>query len=243
MPNNNATRKAERRAKLAAAKAARNAAGVNMFTPLNGTNAVVGVKSVEPGSSPLGANALYYTTDLREANLFRGKPYRGTLSIRDTKQMQMAGLPVKVPLFLGSEQAVVNEIDAENHTNTMATKSASSPNNEANVTSLPLGWYEAKDKNGNPYYYSMANSTPQWERPTLPSGWYTAKNRNGNPYYYSMANSTPQWERPTLPSGWYEAKDGNGNPYYFKADGTVQWNKPSRGGRSRKRKHKNSRRH
>jgi hypothetical protein len=127
MPNN-ATRRAARRANIAAAKAARNAAGVNMFTPLNGSVPVVRVKSVEPGSSPLGANAAYYTTPLRAANLFKGKAFSGELPSAESRQMQMAGLPVKVPVHLGSDQAAVDAIYAENAENAMATMRRSEPN-------------------------------------------------------------------------------------------------------------------
>jgi hypothetical protein len=127
MPNN-ATRRAARRANIAAAKAARNAAGVNMFTPLNGSVPVVRVKSVEPGSSPLGANAAYYTAPLRAANLFKGKAFSGELPSAESRQMQMAGLPVKVPVHLGSDQAAVDAIYAENAKDALDSKTLSSVN-------------------------------------------------------------------------------------------------------------------
>ena len=133
MPNNNknknATRKAARRATLAAAKAARNAAGVNMFTPLNGTDPVVGVKSVEIDSNPLGAEAAYGTTSLRPANMFRGIPFNGRLSPEERKHIRILGLPTG---FRGrltqEEQATANAIAAENMANIRSTKSASTPN-------------------------------------------------------------------------------------------------------------------
>ena len=134
MPNN-ATRKAERRANLAAAKAARNAAGVNMFTPLNGSAPVVRVASVEPGSSPLGGTvanpesvmAHHYISSLKGPDSFTGA-FGRRLPPAESRQMQMAGLPVRLPAWLGSDRAAVAAIHAENAANTLASKSASSVN-------------------------------------------------------------------------------------------------------------------
>jgi hypothetical protein len=131
MPNN--TRKAERRAKLAANKAARNAAGVNMFTPLNGSVPLVRVKSVELGSSPLGANAAYYTTPLRAANLFNGKPFRGELSPEEQRRMFVTGLPTSYgsrngDILSQEDLNAARAIAAENAVNTRASKSASTAN-------------------------------------------------------------------------------------------------------------------
>jgi len=254
MPNNR-SRKIARREKLAANKAARNAAGVNMF------DSNVHVALFNLSKSPLGGTkvnpssvmAYHGSTGLRAPDSFTG-PFGGQLLHNERKQMQLLGLPVDTPVDLGSQQAALNAIIAENNANTLATKSASSVNtqNDKNIREQ-MGKLNASSSKsldnlernvaissyrenilrrvqGSPFLY------PQVSDPLL-SGWYEAKNGSGAPYYYK-ADGIVQWNRPTLPPGWYEAKNENGIPYYYKSDGTVQWNVPLKGGRLKKQKRK-----
>jgi hypothetical protein len=130
MPNN-ATRKAERREKLAAAKAERNAAGVNMFNP-RAHVALFNINSSPLGGTrdnPLPTRALHGNVNLRAANLFTGKPFAGYLSPEEIKDMQLLGLPTKSEVNLTTgEQATINAIAAENAANAMATMRRSEPN-------------------------------------------------------------------------------------------------------------------
>ena len=122
MPDNNATRKAERRAKLAEAKAARNAAGVNMFNP-SVTKRTVNIGTI------FNANPLNTITKLRAPNLFRGQPSQKFLTPKQIKQIQLLGLPTSNPQPLTSKEWVnLNAIARENAENTMATKRASMNN-------------------------------------------------------------------------------------------------------------------
>ena len=134
MPNN-ATRKAARRANIAAAKAARNP-GANMFNP-NVHTALFNVNSSPLGgtrANPLPVMAYHGSTQLRAPDSFTGA-FGRRLSPDQSKQMQKLGLPVRVPAWLGSDQAAVAAIHAENAANTMATKAASSVNtqNDENI--------------------------------------------------------------------------------------------------------------
>jgi hypothetical protein len=127
MPNN--TRRAKRRANILAAKEARKVAGVNMFTPLNGTEPVVRVAQVNINSSPLGAMAYHGTTPLRAPNLFTGKSFARSLSPQQIKEIQLLGLPVHDQQYLTEEERqTLAAITAENAANIQASKSASEPN-------------------------------------------------------------------------------------------------------------------
>lgn len=131
MPNTNATRKAERRAKLAAAKAARNAAGLNMFNP-TAHLALVNINSSPLGGTkenPLPTMALHNNVNLRAPGLFTGKPYQGYLNPEVVKRIELLGLPVKSHEYLTEEErAAVNAIAAENAATAQASKSASGRN-------------------------------------------------------------------------------------------------------------------
>jgi hypothetical protein len=266
MLSRNETRKAARRAKLLANKEARYLAGKNMFTPLNGTEPVVIVKSVEPSSSPLGAEAAYGTTPLRPENQFTGKSFKGRLPEAERRQLQMVGLsPFQLEPVLNTNSlkntvgkiARMHEIiriTGENEANTYATKNASSINTpedenireqlgELNASSTKSLTPEERDAAIYSYRGNILNRLqgdsfvyPQDPGP-LPPGWYEAMNqRTGKPYYHAGITSTPQWNRPRLPVGWYEAKDADGSPYYYKSDGTVQWHTPLKGGRKSRNK-------
>jgi hypothetical protein len=222
MPNNGT-----RRSRLAAAKAARVAAGVNMFSP------VVTVKSVEPSSSPLGAEAAYGTAKLRPANQFTGVPFAGTLPPAERRQLQMVRLSAPT-LESGLDQNALNqiaEIAAENEANTQATKSASSPNNEADENiAEQLGQLDpSSTKSLNTdhrfaeiYFYRKEILNP------IPEGWHSATNASGRKYYYKADGSSPQWERPTLPPGWRSIMSKTlGRPFYHSDDGITQWEYPT----------------
>ena len=128
----NATRKVERRTKLAAAKAARNAAGVNMFNPTAHV-ALININNSPLGGTrenPLPTMALHKNNlKLRAPGLFTGKPFEGYLSPEEIKRIELLGLPVKSHQYLTpEEQAAVNAIAAENAATAMATMRASEPN-------------------------------------------------------------------------------------------------------------------
>jgi hypothetical protein len=76
MPNN----KTERKARIAAAKEARTAAGVNMFSP------DVGVKIVGINNAPSAKNALYGRANLRAPNTFTGNGFSRQLSAEEKRQ-------------------------------------------------------------------------------------------------------------------------------------------------------------
>jgi len=117
MPNN-ASRKAARREKLAANKAARNAACLSMFNP-NVARRTVNISRV------VNANPLNNTVKLRAPDSFTG-PFGGQLLHNEMKQMQLLGLPVKNQQKLTqAEQATVNAIARENAADRITTKSAS----------------------------------------------------------------------------------------------------------------------
>jgi hypothetical protein len=242
MPNNGT-----RRSRLAAAKAARVAAGVNMFEP------VVTVKSVEPSSSPLGAEAAYGTANLRPANQFTGVPFAGSLPLAERRQLQMVGISAP-RLESALDQNALNEIAriaAENEANTLATKSESSPNNEADenireqLGQLNLNSTKSLNddyRTADIYFYRKGILNKYNPKPN-PETWYSAINiASGRPYYYK-ANGVTQWDPPSLPPGWYSAKNTTGKPYYYSDTGITQWEHPSSstGGRSR-RKRRNKRR-
>lgn len=221
MPNNGT-----RRSRLAAAKAARVAAGINMFSP------VVTVKSVEPSSSPLGAEAAYGTANLRPSNQFTGVPFAGTLPPAERRQLQMVGLSAPT-LESDLDQNALNqiaEIAAENEANTQATKSASSPNNEADENIREqLGQLDPSStkslnddyRTAEIYFYRKDILNP------IPEGWYSATNASGRKYYYK-ADGSSQWERPTLPPGWRSSiSKTQAKPFYYSDNGITQWEYPT----------------
>jgi len=139
---NNTTRKAERRAKLATNKSARNAAGVTMFNPS------VTKRTVNIGSSPLGANTFNSQISLRAPNLFTGNATEKHMTPQQIKKIQLLGLPTsQKTLLTANEQARVNAITAENYANTLATKSASQRN--------------ARGVNGEQYLYNTVHPKTQ----------------------------------------------------------------------------------
>jgi hypothetical protein len=139
-----AARKEERRSKIRQAKMRRAVYGKNMFAN------EVRVKSVEPDSKPVGANASYYTRLLRPASQFTGTPYEGLLAAEDRAKLRRIGLPTSAivkgihPLMASYsfrpgetigplEQTLSYAIAEENDANARRTKAASSPNNSENV--------------------------------------------------------------------------------------------------------------
>ena len=238
MPNNG-----RRKTRIAAARAARKEAGINMFSP------IVRVKSVEPSSSPLGAESMYGTAILRPANYFTGVPFTTALPLAERKQLELVGLSAPT-LETGLDQNNIDEITRiaiENEANTQATKNASSLNNEAdenireqlgelNLSSTKSLSNDNRIAEIDSYRKNILNRYKHNAQT-----WYSAINSaTGRTYYYNP-NGTTQWEPPIFLNGWYSAiNSATGRPYYYNPNGTIQWEYPinSSGGRSRrKRKH------
>lgn len=67
---------------------------------------------------------------------------------------------------------------------------------------LPPGWEEAKDEEGNVFYWHPETQKSQWSRPSentsslaLPPGWEVGE-QDGHPYYYNTETNEAQWEPP-----------------------------------------------
>ena len=224
MPNNG-----RRKTRIAAARAARKEAGINMFSP------IVRVKSVEPNSSPLGAESMYGTAILRPANYFTGVPFTTALPLAERKQLELVGLSAPT-LETGLDQNNIDEITRiaiENEANTQATKNASSLNNETDENIREqLGELNLSSTKS----LSNDNRTAEidWYRKNVlnrykhnAQTWYSAINSATGRQFFYNPNGSSQWEPPILPEGWSSSiNSATGKLYYYNANGSSQWKPP-----------------
>ena len=75
--------------------------------------------------------------------------------------------------------------------------------------SLPKGWEEHLDGDGDTYYYHEETETTSWDHPTAKK--------------HSRVKSTGE----SLPSGWERHTAEDGEFYYENSEGNVQWDAPT----------------
>ena len=70
----------------------------------------------------------------------------------------------------------------------------------AQYSSLPSGWQEFRDEQGNVYYGNTQTGETQWNMPTsltLPPGWQMCYDEQGLAFYAHVQTGQTQWEQPT----------------------------------------------
>ena len=80
------------------------------------------------------------------------------------------------------------------------------------ATSLPAGWEECDDGEGNVYYVETATGMTTWDRPAAGHAVHAEKGhqRNGT----------------VMPPGWAKDFTEEGDKYYIGPDGNTSWDKP-----------------
>ena len=66
---------------------------------------------------------------------------------------------------------------------------------------LPSGWSQAKDPQGETYYYNRSSGETSYTKPEkkgrgLPAGWAETKDASGTTYYYNSSTSESTYTRP-----------------------------------------------